>query len=139
MDGQIRCPRCWKRGPQSAKFCRRCGCALTGVGPLPRAQAAVGARRGGPGVLLGLLISGAFILLGLLIFSSLTHTPAPFMNSWPATVNESETATIDPSPPVVVVPDQTPPSYAGPERERMKHSWQEHPENREYHDDYRPR
>jgi hypothetical protein len=138
MDGQIRCPRCWKRGPQAAKFCRRCGCALTGIGPLPRAQAAVVARKGGPGALLGLLISGAFILLGLLIFGSLSRTPAPVMNSWPATVNESETATVDPPDPVIV-PEQTPRSYDDSDRERMKHAWQDHPESREYHEDYRRR
>ena len=60
------------------------------------------------------------------------------MNSWPATVDSNETAPIDPPAPVIV-PEQTPRSYDDSDRERMKHSWQERPDNREHRDDYRRR
>jgi hypothetical protein len=106
MDGQVRCPRCWKRGPQTAKFCRRCGCALTGVAAIPRMprQAPIVPRTGRQGTLLALVVSGAFILLGLLIFGSLARSSGPYINS-PATVNDGDTATNQPPPPIVV-PDE---------------------------------
>jgi len=31
--GQMKCPRCWKRVPEGAHFCRRCGYALAPVAP----------------------------------------------------------------------------------------------------------
>jgi len=73
MDALVRCPRCWKRVPQTARFCRRCGCALPpAILPTPPAR-----NCGGPNsaALLQFLLMGAAALAGLALFTTVTHHP----------------------------------------------------------------
>lgn len=54
MEERVRCARCWKRVPLSARFCRRCGYALKSVPvvtPVPR-------RGSGPPFFLLILVVG---------------------------------------------------------------------------------
>jgi hypothetical protein len=99
MDALVRCPRCWKRGPGAARFCRRCGCALARSvpPPLPASAPSAPGRGRGAGLLLRLVVLCAFAMAGLLIFGSLTHSGVSV--SVPATpraapVNSSDTADV---------------------------------------------
>jgi hypothetical protein len=106
MDALVRCPRCWKRDPATARFCRRCGCALTRSAPpppIPVSGAAFAPARGGRGVrmLLALLVTGAFALLGLLIIGSLVHSSVIAPGSVIVPGDSNSGRTMDAAPPAV--------------------------------------
>ena len=81
MELLVRCPRCWKRVPETSRYCRRCGCALTSATPPPlphsKSNAAAAGEGGGLAALLGLLMMGGMILIGLMLFTAVDQRRCP--------------------------------------------------------------
>lgn len=78
MDERVRCARCWKRVPATARFCRRCGYTLKPVmAPPPPAKSTCGSR---PPCLL-LILAGGWLAFTFLRFTfhSARYAPLPAM------------------------------------------------------------
>lgn len=119
MEALVRCPRCWKRVPETSRFCRRCGQALSAPPPLPPPgqQGSSPAAGSGIAALLSFILMGAVSVIGIALFSASMH-PTP------------------PAPPPVIIegdpPDATGPSIPAPSHhdgrrhefpDRYRHSW----------------
>jgi hypothetical protein len=105
---QTKCPRCWKRVPEAARFCRRCGYALQPTAPQGgRSQPNHAARSSGlPLGLIWLLfilaMMGALFFWGMFTVGAVCPTPINVRLTSPAVEMPA------PTPPPVVEID---PSY----------------------------
>ena len=72
MQERVRCPRCWKRVPGWARFCRRCGYGLRRVGP----PAAAGRCTAVPLLVWGIMLAGGLMSVGRLVSNCALSAPA---------------------------------------------------------------
>lgn len=124
MDTLIRCPRCWKHLPSSARFCPRCGSAQAMATPIVAPPAPVPQRRrrscGWGGSMLFWSILFSVIGTGFLNLFSRMTVMHPVMSPPPPPVMIAP-------PPAPVLPGDAPapgPPYYSPEPSYV-HPWRD--------------